>query len=275
MLKLGLYFMGLLSIADSLKCYECDIIGIKEKIDVKLNDEITNKTDTDEGCPDGTSKVECIANPCESKTCSKYPNAICKPNYCGNCTADFHHEDKTPVDSCEEPECGEGEAIATCEENPCETATCLMFPKAYCSASKCGKCSAIFRDAKGNIIECGGACTKTVDCEESQICGSYNMEMISVSDGKSYEVKSNNMLCVERTWTKDHFINETNCEIARNKGEKLLKNSYAELENKTATYTTVDCGELEKCERNLCNGGEVKGSTFVCLLTIFLTLLPF
>ncbi|KAK3580546.1 hypothetical protein CHS0354_009502 [Potamilus streckersoni] len=40
-------------------------------------------------CPDGSSPVQCLINPCVVTDCPAFPNATCLANYCGGCNADF------------------------------------------------------------------------------------------------------------------------------------------------------------------------------------------
>ncbi|XP_072048487.1 uncharacterized protein [Amphiura filiformis] len=41
------------------------------------------------GCPPNKPKVNCDVNPCDGKTCTKYPYAKCEPDYCGGCNYNF------------------------------------------------------------------------------------------------------------------------------------------------------------------------------------------
>lgn len=54
-------------------------------------------------CAEGLSAVQCIVNPCDTETCAKYPDAECKPNYCGGCGADFYVDGEV-VDDCKSVE---------------------------------------------------------------------------------------------------------------------------------------------------------------------------
>ena len=40
-------------------------------------------------CPADKPETKCLTNPCGTATCQAFPTAICKPNYCGGCNAEF------------------------------------------------------------------------------------------------------------------------------------------------------------------------------------------
>ncbi|XP_071954539.1 uncharacterized protein [Antedon mediterranea] len=50
-----------------------------------------NRQVTCSECPPSKPKHWCFFNPCNSETCSNYPNALCRPNSCGGCTAEFYN----------------------------------------------------------------------------------------------------------------------------------------------------------------------------------------
>ncbi|XP_077979849.1 uncharacterized protein LOC144435157 [Glandiceps talaboti] len=41
-------------------------------------------------CPDGSTPVQCIIDPCAIASCEAYPEAECRSNYCGGCNAEFY-----------------------------------------------------------------------------------------------------------------------------------------------------------------------------------------
>nr|XP_039265115.1 kielin/chordin-like protein isoform X1 [Styela clava]XP_039265116.1 kielin/chordin-like protein isoform X2 [Styela clava] len=45
-------------------------------------------------CPGGRPPVQCFANPCDGRTCPRYPEkAVCKPNYCDGCGTEWYIKD--------------------------------------------------------------------------------------------------------------------------------------------------------------------------------------
>ena len=40
-------------------------------------------------CPDNVPIVYCESNPCENAYCPSHSRAVCRPNYCGSCTAEW------------------------------------------------------------------------------------------------------------------------------------------------------------------------------------------
>ena len=41
-------------------------------------------------CDHGTPIVACSFKPCAQLHCLDYPDAVCKPNFCGGCNAEFY-----------------------------------------------------------------------------------------------------------------------------------------------------------------------------------------
>ncbi|XP_033108270.1 zonadhesin-like [Anneissia japonica] len=50
-----------------------------------------NRQVTCADCPPSKPKHWCFFNPCEGATCSNYPDALCRPNSCGGCHAEFYN----------------------------------------------------------------------------------------------------------------------------------------------------------------------------------------
>jgi len=51
-----------------------------------------------EACPYGQPLIMCLINPCERASCPANPKAVCRPNYCGGCKAQFFDQDNKLVD---------------------------------------------------------------------------------------------------------------------------------------------------------------------------------
>lgn len=45
-------------------------------------------------CPEGTPIVACSYHPCAQLFCEDEPKAVCKPHFCGGCSAEFFVGDK-------------------------------------------------------------------------------------------------------------------------------------------------------------------------------------
>ena len=131
-------------------------------------------------CPQGVELVECEADPCLFTSCDKFPDAKCRPSFCGECKATFFSAKtglgvncylspfvpfifelptilvpELPTFKIPEVECPEGILPTACEVDPCLEATCLKFPDATCKASICGECSPNFFSAKtGFEVSC-------------------------------------------------------------------------------------------------------------------------
>ena len=52
------------------------------------------------GCPPGVPVVDCVADPCLGRVCPGYPDAVCRPNYCGGCNAFFYDANGNPISGC-------------------------------------------------------------------------------------------------------------------------------------------------------------------------------
>ena len=42
------------------------------------------------GCPRGIPLMSCDGNPCDDAACPSHPSAVCTPNYCGECVAEWY-----------------------------------------------------------------------------------------------------------------------------------------------------------------------------------------
>ena len=40
-------------------------------------------------CPDGIPEMTCEDDPCREAMCPSNSSAVCKPNFCGSCTAEW------------------------------------------------------------------------------------------------------------------------------------------------------------------------------------------
>ncbi|XP_072014181.1 hyalin-like [Amphiura filiformis] len=105
-------------------------------------------------CPDGSDPIACLTNPCDTATCSAYPNAACRPNYCGGCNAEFYDDRRNQVDCDQTATCPDGSDPIACLTNPCDTATCSAYPNAACRPNYCGGCNAEFYDERRNQVDC-------------------------------------------------------------------------------------------------------------------------
>ena len=160
---------------------ECvaDIIDIYIPVYVDAEEPSEPPLSIDE-CPQGVELVECEADPCLFTNCDKFPDAECRPSFCGECKATFFSAKtglgvncylspfvpfifelptilvpELPTFKIPEVECPEGILPTECEVDPCLEATCLKFPDATCKASICGECSANFFSAKtGFEVSC-------------------------------------------------------------------------------------------------------------------------
>ncbi|KAL3885814.1 hypothetical protein ACJMK2_025850 [Sinanodonta woodiana] len=62
---------------------------------------VTNICETDdELCPDGSSPVNCLVDPCKVAKCAKYPYARCVSSYCGGCNANFFVKKRNVTKRC-------------------------------------------------------------------------------------------------------------------------------------------------------------------------------
>ena len=98
-------------------------------------------------CPPSKPIVYCKVNPCQVNKCAKYPDAICKPNYCGGCNADFYLngekvdcKNPSSYDAMPRRECPPGKPLVYCWRNPCQGQTCESHPNARCVPNFCGGC---------------------------------------------------------------------------------------------------------------------------------------
>ncbi|XP_065054572.1 uncharacterized protein LOC135683288 isoform X1 [Rhopilema esculentum] len=63
-------------------------------------------------CPADKPEAKCLVNPCHIQACQLFPNAVCVPNYCGGCNAEFF-EKGTKVQCTFEP----GKAEVSCKDS--------------------------------------------------------------------------------------------------------------------------------------------------------------
>lgn len=50
-----------------------------------------------EACPRGAPLMMCLIDPCERASCPANPKARCRPNYCGQCSAQFFDDNNNLV----------------------------------------------------------------------------------------------------------------------------------------------------------------------------------
>ncbi|XP_070559034.1 uncharacterized protein [Ptychodera flava] len=137
-------------------------------------------------CPLGVPLINCVRNPCDGASCAANPSARCKPNYCGDCKAEFFDGNGNQV-SCdiqvtpEKPgECPavSGSSFGTCAELCSSDDDCQSDYKC-CSngcghkckppAEKPGSCPGI--DATRNIYGvCAEKCGSDYDCAGDEKC---------------------------------------------------------------------------------------------------------
>ncbi|XP_078001185.1 uncharacterized protein LOC144453723 isoform X3 [Glandiceps talaboti] len=60
-------------------------------------------------CPTGSPRMQCMMDPCIVAKCQTNEQALCRPNMCGGCKAEFYDEQNNRVE-CEDP----------CQPNPCQ-----------------------------------------------------------------------------------------------------------------------------------------------------------
>ena len=51
-------------------------------------------------CPDGSSPVDCLVNPCDTASCPAVADATCVADYCGGCNARWILNGKEVTDRC-------------------------------------------------------------------------------------------------------------------------------------------------------------------------------
>ena len=55
---------------------------------------------TIEDCPDGSSQVNCLTDPCIGTTCPGVEGASCMPDYCGGCNYKYVKDDRDVTIEC-------------------------------------------------------------------------------------------------------------------------------------------------------------------------------
>ncbi|XP_002733677.1 uncharacterized protein LOC100375812 [Saccoglossus kowalevskii] len=50
------------------------------------------------GCPDESAPVDCNVDPCDEESCEADSEAVCRPNYCGGCHAEFYNPKGALID---------------------------------------------------------------------------------------------------------------------------------------------------------------------------------
>lgn len=58
---------------------------------------VTNDCEPRTTCPDGSSMVQCLTDPCVGKSCPEFTDARCVSNYCGGCNHIFENADGRDV----------------------------------------------------------------------------------------------------------------------------------------------------------------------------------
>uniref|UniRef100_A0A915HVP2 Uncharacterized protein n=1 Tax=Romanomermis culicivorax TaxID=13658 RepID=A0A915HVP2_ROMCU len=99
----------------------------------------------------GKPLVQCFVDPCQVNKCPNYPDATCKANYCGVCTAEFYVNGrkvdcgrKQSSGSNVKPVCPRDKPLVQCFDNPCHSTKCTAHPDAVCKPDYCGGCNAVF-----------------------------------------------------------------------------------------------------------------------------------
>nr|XP_006822461.1 PREDICTED: neurogenic locus notch homolog protein 1-like [Saccoglossus kowalevskii] len=120
------------------------------------------------GCAPNVQLSQCEVDPCEESTCPKYPNALCRANYCGGCFADFYDIYGSKIEDCrlggdteldEYYGCPPDVPVVACKLDPCLVSTCPRYPRARCKFTFCGECKAEFYNNDGAIVDCGNTDT--------------------------------------------------------------------------------------------------------------------
>jgi hypothetical protein len=91
-------------------------------------------------CPDGSTPVNCLVNPCQFASCPAVAGATCVADYCGGCNARWILNGLEVTHQCEG--CSDGSQPVNCLVDPCQTATCPSVNGATCVANYCGGCNA-------------------------------------------------------------------------------------------------------------------------------------
>jgi len=104
-------------------------------------------------CPPNKPRVMCFRNPCDGARCPAYPMASCTANYCGGCFQDWTYNGRSvnctgsgwPSPSNRPPSpsrtrCPPNKPPVMCFRDPCQGASCPMFPRATCVPNYCGGC---------------------------------------------------------------------------------------------------------------------------------------
>ncbi|XP_070544252.1 SCO-spondin-like [Ptychodera flava] len=131
-------------------------------------------------CSNGERAWNCAKNPCDGVTCSAYPDAVCKPNMCGGCKAEFwRNDEKVECEISKNGQCPVTSDMPTSCSADCITDTDCPGTRKCCNngcASICvspvpeekhGSCPPISLDTIGM---CSTECTADSDCQDNQKC---------------------------------------------------------------------------------------------------------
>ncbi|KAL5020019.1 hypothetical protein ScPMuIL_002911 [Solemya velum] len=101
-------------------------------------------------CPFNEPIVQCFDDPCRTKSCPRFPNAVKTADYCGGCNCKFSFEGSDVTESCD---CPFNEPIVQCFDDPCRTKSCPRFPKAVKTVDYCGGCNCKFSFEGSDVTE--------------------------------------------------------------------------------------------------------------------------
>uniref|UniRef100_A0A1X7V3D2 Uncharacterized protein n=1 Tax=Amphimedon queenslandica TaxID=400682 RepID=A0A1X7V3D2_AMPQE len=134
------------------------------------------QTCSSQTCDVGVTVVDCYTDPCRTTHCPNFDNALCMPNYCGECSAHYYNStghDITMMCS----DCPSDKAPVKCLINPCDYRTCPNLPPTECVLNVCGECKAQYYWNNVDVTEfcmtcpfggqifkeCGASCQRTCD----------------------------------------------------------------------------------------------------------------
>ncbi|XP_065662150.1 uncharacterized protein LOC101241534 isoform X5 [Hydra vulgaris] len=175
------------------------------KFDVKL---IEYKDSETEICPKDVPIVSCGLNPCKKLSCVDYPAAVCKPNYCGGCTAEFF-VGETKVD-CKNTSCNDICPLLydpKCASNGVEYSNLCSFQLAQCkdntiTLAKDGPCQTDLR-IYGKLVLPNPAILKgsclSITIKENILCGmkKCDIPIIDIIEARNPVVSSDGEIFYE------------------------------------------------------------------------------
>ena len=123
-------------------------------------------------------------------------------------------------------------------------------------------------DGKEEDLVKPGICDIRKDCMDTEECGNYTMTVSASTSDKTLKLTGYINLCAEKSWSKTYFTD--NCDNVTASAKTFLKNFF---HPDVPTYQPGSCGELDKCETNLCNDAQRKGAVGVVLVATLLTYL--